>query len=515
MSDFNKEFFRDIPRGVSSRYLNQQNVPQARWMAGETILKSETLTYDPNDPGDKILVGSFSNKLIGIADNRHIMTVAGSRSGKSVLLTANLLFYQGPVLITDPKAELANITAERRAAMGQKVYVLDPFHYASDRIAKYRASYNPLSILKIDSPTLIEDAGLIADAIVVQPPNQKDAHWDESGKAFIEGVTLLVVTHPRYEGRRNLVTVRELIMKALTLSEEESEDEEPLYALEQEMLDHAERFKEDEATFDLGSVIEGATRDFYEKPDRERDSVLSTVRRHTKFLDYGAMRRVLTGDDFDLADLKRDPAGVSIYLCFPATRINMSQGWLRIFINQLMDAVEREKTMPPAPVLVCLDEFPVLGYMRQLEKAVGLIASYGVKFWFILQDWNQGKALYKDTWESFAGNCAVMICFGNNDLTTTEYISKLLGKTPVETTRSGEVGREQQQHGLSGKSSSIELYDLVTPDEVPRLFSRDDRLKRQLVIWTGKPPMILQRVEYWDKNSPHHRVFDGKYEIHT
>ena len=31
--------------------------------------------------------------------------------------------------------------------------------------------------------------------------------------------------------------------------------------------------------------------------ERERDSVLSTVRRHTKFLDYTAMRNVLAEHD--------------------------------------------------------------------------------------------------------------------------------------------------------------------------------------------------------------------------
>ena len=166
MSDFNKEFFRDVPRGVTARFLNQQSVPQAHWLSLETILKSRTLAYDPDNPGKKILVGAIGKKLIGIEDNRHVLTVAGSRAGKSVTLIGNLLFYQGSILATDPKAELANITAERRAALGQKVYVLDPFHYASDRIAKYRASYNPLSVLKIDSPTIIEDAGLIAEAMV-------------------------------------------------------------------------------------------------------------------------------------------------------------------------------------------------------------------------------------------------------------------------------------------------------------------------------------------------------------
>ena len=511
MSEFTKDFMKDIARGDASRYLKQQTVPQAHWQSLDAILKSRALAYDPDNPGRKILVGALGDKLIGIEDNRHVLTVAGSRAGKSVTLIGNLLFYRGSILATDPKAELANITAARRAALGQKVYVLDPFNYASDKIAKYRAAYNPLSVLKLESPTIIEDAGLIAEAMVIQPPNQKDPHWDESAKNFIEGVILQVATDPQYEGRRTLVTVRELIKTAMMEAQESGDDEEPLFALEQEMLENAARLQQQESTSDLGGAIEGAARDFYERSDRERDSVLSTVRRHTKFLDYTAMRNVLKGHDFDLADLKRDPAGVSIYLCFPATRVEMSKGWLRIFINQLLDAMEREKTEPPAPVLACLDEFPVLGYMRQLENAAGQIASFGVKLWVVLQDWSQGKALYNERWETFVGNAGILQFFGNNDLTTTEYISKKLGKTRVEVARSGEVGQEQQQFGLTGTSSSTELHDLLTPDEVSIQFARGDRLKRQLVILAGKHPMILQRVEYFDESSPVYRVFKGKY----
>ena len=80
----------------------------------------------------------------------------------------------------------------------------------------YRKSYNPLAVLKPDSPTIIEDAGLIADALVVRSGRRKDPHWDESAKNFIEGVILHVATDPRYEGRRNLLTVRDLIRTALT-----------------------------------------------------------------------------------------------------------------------------------------------------------------------------------------------------------------------------------------------------------------------------------------------------------
>ena len=133
--EFVEDFTRDVPRGLSSRYLGMQAVPQARWQAPEIILERKALDYDPRNPGGKILVGAFGPKLVGIEDNRHVLTVAGSRGGKSVTLINNLLFYRGSVLAMDPKAELANITAARRAALGQKVHVLDPFENASTGIA--------------------------------------------------------------------------------------------------------------------------------------------------------------------------------------------------------------------------------------------------------------------------------------------------------------------------------------------------------------------------------------------
>jgi type IV secretion system protein VirD4 len=513
MNAFFEDFTRDIPRGLSTRYLKQQTAPQARWQSPEVISERALLEYDPRNPGGKILIGALGPKLVGIEDNRHVLTVAGSRAGKSVTLINNLLFYRASVLATDPKAELANITAARRAALGQKVHVLDPFEYASPRIAHLRKSYNPMAVLKIDSPTIIEDAGMIADALVVRTGNEKDPHWDESAKNFIEGVILHVATDSRYEGRRNLLTVRDLIRTALAKENATlvNEDEEPLFLLEKEMLQNAGKFAKEIKTEDLAGALEGAARDFYEKGSNERAGVLSTVRRHTKFLDYSGMRRVLAGHDFDLADLKRDRNGVSVYLCLPASRMGLCNRWLRIFVNQLLDAMEREKAVPPAPVLVCLDEFPILGHMRQLEDAAGQIASFGVKLWVVLQDWGQGEALYKERWETFAGNAGILQFFGNNDLKTLEYVSRRLGKTRVEVARQGEVGPDQAQSGLSGRNSAMEMYDLLTPDEVSRHFSRSDRLKRQLVIWAGYDPMILQRVEYFDSNSPHTRVFRGTF----
>lgn len=106
MNNFLNEFMQDVPRGDSTRFLRQQKVPQARWMKVQDILESDAMRYDPRNPGDKVLIGALGSQLIGISDDRHILTVAGSRSGKSVGLISNLLFYPGSILATDPKGEL-------------------------------------------------------------------------------------------------------------------------------------------------------------------------------------------------------------------------------------------------------------------------------------------------------------------------------------------------------------------------------------------------------------------------
>ena len=81
MTDFLADFMRDLPRGVASRYLKQQSVPQARWQLPKDIAGSRALAYDPDNPGKKILVGAMGDKLVGIEDNRHVLTVAGCGRG--------------------------------------------------------------------------------------------------------------------------------------------------------------------------------------------------------------------------------------------------------------------------------------------------------------------------------------------------------------------------------------------------------------------------------------------------
>ncbi len=507
----------DLPRGVRSRRLNEQQTPLSAWVDPDAIAQSDVLRFSPSklflgvvggevleDEGELYVTGGHP---VGIGDDRHAVLCAGSRAGKGrSCLIPTLLEYAGSVLTLDPKGELANVTARRRAELGQRVCILDPFGVTAPRLEAFKVGFNPLALLQIDSPTLVVDAGLVADALVIGSPNA-DPHWDESARNLIEGIILHVATYPKYEGSRTLVTVRDLLKRTFDKVKDLPKDFKgtPPPQARAEMIDNAGQMEK--AKPELAAALDGAARDFYDKADRERASVLSVALRNTKFLDYPELRTSLSTHDFDLADLKTETGGLSIYLCLPAGRMATCNRWFRLFVNLALEAMERERTKPAIPVLAVLEEFHVLGYMQQIEVAAALVAGFGMKLLIVLQDLTQLRRHYKDGWETFLGNAGVMVFFGNNDMTTLEHINKRCGQTSLIVERSSQVTTAQRSGGATGASWSLEVRDLLTAEEASRYFGRDDSQQRQLVIRSGMPPAIIQRVKY-DK----HEMFKGKFD---
>ena len=505
----------DLPRGVRSRGLTDQQTPLSAWVDPASLAESPAFQFNAGS----IFIGAVGGKIhdngqysvtggipIGMNDDCHALLCAGSRAGKGrSCLIPTLLTYEGSVLALDPKGELANVTARRRVKLGQKVCILDPFEITADRLKEYRVGFNPLAMLTPDSKSLIEDAGLIADALVIAGAvgGGTDPHWDESARNLLESLILHVATYPELEAPRNLVTVRDILGKILRPLE--GVEGPAVLEVKVHMLANADLLREEHP--DLASALEVAASDFFDKPDNERGSVLSTARRHTKFLDYPPLRAVLGQHDFNLADLKTEAGGMSIYLCLPAGRMATCNRWFRLFVNLALEAMEREKTKPDIPVLAVLEEFHVLGYMQQIETAAALIAGFGMRLLIVLQDLTQLKRHYKDGWETFLGNAGIMTFFGNSDMTTLDYISKRCGQTSMAVERSSQVTAQQRKGGATGESWSLEVRELLTAEEASRFFGRDNKQQRQLIIRPGMPPAVVQRVKY-----DQHELFAGLFD---
>lgn len=469
-----------FPRGLPDVPENRNITPNSTWLAPERVVGHPHWQYETG----KILLSREGEQLIGVDDNRHLMTVAGSRAGKGVsAIVPNLLVYPGSVLVLDPKGDNAVITARRRKEMGQNVYVLDPFGVCDGLPI---SSYNPLDMIDMTSDFCVDDAALIADAIIIDATGDNQ-YFTSAAKNWIRGLILHICSIEPSRSR-NLITLREM----LTASE----------SVRTGLIEEMQR---NGAAF---GVVRRAANAMQSKGDRERAAVIATAIEQTDFLDSPALQRVLTHSDFSLYDLKSEN-GISVFLSLPAGRMPTHNRWFRIFVNLALEALERRPKAPQHPVLIIMDEFPILGYMEAVEKASGLVAGFGVRLWPIIQDLSQLQSLYEKSWETFVGNAGLLQFFGNSDLTTLKYISDRLGESTVITEggSQGEISVSQAAAGFTGRSGSINtnFIPLMNSEEVSRFFSRQSR--RQLIFWPGSNPIALNRIEYYTD-----KLFQGQWD---
>lgn len=448
--------FDGFPRGVPGRSERNAPLATASWSSDLPLYQSGDLFLGLDDEG----------RDVGYGDDRHAVTVAGSRAGKGrTVIIPNLFRWPGSCTVTDPKGENATRTALHRSRLpGHEVAVLDPCKVA-EVPDDLRVSFNPLDLIDADSDDAIDLAAAIGDAVMIGSGDGKDIHWNESARQIFEAV-LLHVAVTEEGSRRSLARVRQLLIlgdpeyaRILTrLARAEDEDAEPVTPFAALWSAMANSEADNEAVRD---VIAGAANSVQEMGDNERGSVLSTARRNTKFIDSPWMRRCLKGDDqsrrLDIDALKSAPGGLSVYLCLPARFIPTHARFLRLVLNMMLFRMEAQGLTQPAcghPVLFILDEFAALGRMEAIEKAAGLMAGFGVKLWPFLQDLGQLKRHYKEAWETFLGNAGVLQFFANADMTTLEWLSKRLGQ--VEVIRETAGKSISTTSGLSSSQSQTE-----------------------------------------------------------
>ncbi|MGV1768402.1 type IV secretory system conjugative DNA transfer family protein [Rhizobium rhizogenes] len=415
---------------------------------------------------DGLLIGrdGKTGKLLRYDGPAHLLTMAPTRTGKGVgTIIPNLLTADRSVICIDPKGENAKITGRARETFGP-VHVLDPFGVTGMR----SAAFNPLDTLDPASLDIAEDASTLADALVFDEPGMAgEAHWNEEAKALISGLLLKIVA-AESPGRRHLGTLREYLTMA----------PESFAALLKRMQES------DEA----GGLIARASNRHLGKSDREAAGVLSAAQRHTHFLDSPRMTAVLGRSDFRFADLKRN--NVTVFLVLPPDRLSTYSRWLRLLASQSLLDMARDPAKPPVPVLYLLDEFAALGHLAPVERAMGLMAGYGVQLWPILQDVHQLRATYGQRAGTFLSNAGVLQVFGVNDHDSARLVSDLLGQeTVVFQTMARAL--DSDKSGIS-YSQQHTARPLLTPDEVRNLPAQG-----QLLFLAGQRPIVAAKLAYY------------------
>lgn len=397
----------------------------------------------------------------------HLLTVAGTRGGKGVnLILPNLLkprLFAGSWVVIDPKGENAAISARIQREAGRKVILLNPW----DLLSLGQTSYNPLDLLIKDRLNLSDDVQMIAECIVpINADAKEDDHFNNRARTFISGLLLHLVTAVP-EKEKHLGTLWHWLRL----------DTDKWVSLLADMA-----LSEDEISGDIIRATANEIISLRDQSEREYGSIMSTAQKWTDFIKSPAMQDNLqASQDFSSSDLA--DGNTTVYVIIPADRLKTHGPWLRLVVSSLMRSVIRN---PKKDVCFLLDEFYALGYLSEIDIALGSYAGYGVHVWAILQNLVQLEELYGRNWENFLSSCAVRHFFNVSDNTTAEYVSNLFGQTSVPT---------YDNHGqLSGASARA----LVTPDELRRT-SGD-------VIYTildQLAPAALTKKPYFDMGLAH------------
>lgn len=447
----------------------------AQW-ASERILRREGML------GRKgLILGRTANgRVIRLAEYCHLLLVGTPGSGKGVsFVLPQLLTYRGSLACFDTKSDLSSITAARRAEMGHRVIRLAPFQGGTDCL-------NPLDIIPGDSPTLIDDARVLAEALVVRKGTEPDPHWCDKAAQII--CALLVLVLLRFDDdERNLSSVQEMASDPKLLSAA-ADMLRALGGIPARLGNQ------------IGALFTG------EELTKEGASVMSHVQRTLAFLDSPVVAASLAHSTFDLRELVDGKRKVSLFFGLPPERLESHRGLLRCWLSTMIRVLGNSGDERKGEVLFLLDEFSAIGSsLPAIEEALVRGRSAGARLVIACQSDSQVRAAFPDKPTLLYDNCSTQIYLRATSIETAERISKSMGDWTqvVESGGTGdsmsrpEAGAGFQGSGRQFSQSSNQNWQvqgraLLRPEEI--LTMSKDHL---IALVAGMPPIWARRVKYF------------------
>lgn len=422
------------------------------------------------------ILGQFHGRLLTSGDLRPTLVTGGTRSGKGRgHVVPTLLSWTDSVLVHDPKSELWTITAGWRTGFSHALR-LDPRDPASAR-------WNPLAEILPGPGELAQVQRLVA--ILSDPGGVRDdeAIWDKAASEILEAV-ILHVLYTAADQEKTLLKARELLA-----------DLDAAADVMTKTLHRAGPGGEPETHPFIRTAVTG----YAAMHDRFRTSVQGTARSYLKWLAGEDVERVLSASDFRLGDLMCADAPMSLYVQVAPADAAALRPFVRLLFYAAAQALTARERADAAgrpkrrPLLMLMDEFPLLGRLAFFEKSLRLLSGYGVKTMFVAQSLNDIVETYGPH-NGILDNCAVYTAFSALDPLTQEKVSRLTGSvTELRTSRSGPAGLAA---GRASVSRGEVERPLLEPGEVRSL--PDDE---QLVFVAGQRPLRARKLKY-DRRAP-------------
>ena len=423
-----------------------------------------------------ILLGRWGNSYLCLGGPEFLMLCAPTRSGKGVsIVIPNLLNWPGSVVAVDIKRENFEITAGYRTHCGQQVHLFAPF----DELGR-SARFNPLSYVREDSNFRVGDILSIATIfypLEMRTAGSSDAFFNDQARNLFLGLALMLVESPDLPR-----TIGEMLRQASGKRKTIKEHLTGIVLARQAMGKP------------LSDECVDALMRFMANSENTLASILASFNAPLTIFADPLVDAATSDDDFRLTDLRRKR--ISIYVHVPPNRLAQGALLVNLFFSLLID--QNTRVLPSQDpglrytCLLLLDEFPALGRVVVLEKAVGFIAGYGLRLVTITQSSAMLAAVYgREIARNLASNHMARIFFAPQELEDARDYSETLGYL-TERRESRSVSYAAGRGSSSSVNRSEEKRALMLPQEL-----REMEPDREIVILQGIKPIWAQKIRYF------------------
>lgn len=429
-----------------------------------------------------VLLGRVGKQYLRDHGQRFVLLAAPTRSGKGVgVVIPVLLDYAHSVVVLDIKQENHHITSGYRQALGQSVYVFNPFA-ASGQSHRW----NPLRYIASTSAQRVQDLRAMAHMLYPDGDNTGNHAFfiEHARNVFVALCLYLFESYALQQQcapeRAQYPTMGALYRLAMGQGQDTRQ-----YFVHLMEEDH------------LSERCQQAFAGFVSQAPETLAGIMGTFQAAIMAWGDPILDAATSGDDFLLTDVRKRP--MSIYLCVTPNQLQQAARVFNLFFAQLVH--ENTKVLPSQDTslryqcLLLMDEFTTLGAVDILAHSVGYMAGYNLRLLPVIQSMAQLESTYgKERARNFATNHATHILFAPREQEDAQTYSEMLGYTTVQ--------RKQTTHGKEKSHTQVlERRALLLPQELKAMGA-----EQEIIFMEGLAhPARVQKIRYYQE-----RWFKGK-----
>lgn len=430
--------------------------------------------------------------------NCNTLILGGSGAGKTrFYLKPNLMQLNCSYVITDPSGEILQTMGKFLEDAGYEIKVINLTNMDQSHC------YNPFNYVREDADILVM-IDVLTKNLTPPDSHSSDPFWPKSQAALLQAIAFYLYKECR-PSERNFTNVMKLLRAAI-IKDDGSDYKSPLDII-----------FEDLEKKDPNHIAVMQYSIFKQAPAKTASTILTCAQVDLAPFNLETIANLTGVDTIHMETIGLKPTALFCITPTAKTTYNwiISLAYTQLFETLYYTAETKCKGLRlPVHVRFLLDEFANIGQIPDFEQKLSTMRKYEISCAIIIQNMAQLETMYKESWKTIVGNCDEFIYLGGHESSSTEYVSKMLGKQTIKSRNSSRTYGRQGSNNVSLNATGREL---MTPDEIAHMSDQDC-----LVMVKGVMPFfdkkydLLKHPNYqYTGDADDELLFDIAAEIQT